>query len=591
MMLYITDNFTEFEKNKNDFKLLLVGWQISKCGFFTQEEIDNLNQSLNSIELLAADQMLRELYTLQDLLKDTQFRCNKYLNTRENKDRTHTLLYVCFWNFVIKKLVLKIITEKIIRFSHTSFSSISFALSDEYSLITLDFHKYFSQELNFSFKKNKKIALNNFKKGFKNCGYIVCHLAKKITGYPVIPPNGKKKVLLFLYDMYSQHSVLTTFFEKLKNHPDLHLIIIHLTSGIEKKYSADPFHLQTLNNITVLDYRLFRKQNFISHVDFYNKLIDIHPAYTIFKTYDALSTIENHYSWIGNVFENVKPDVCLNVALLDASRAMSDVARYYKVPSVNVEYGLFTDDSLYMESNCEFTARACIGEESVKIWKRRNDPTHNHPVIGFCKLDNTIIQEPDKESFFRKNGFNHTAQTIFFGSTWSSENKTYNEEKMQIVKELSVLCHIKKWNLLIKKHPSEHDSIVNEIIQKNNYPFQKVFEHKELFLNDAIRVADVVTCQSSSIVLEAMLNNKVFCFLTKNIDLNITSYNPLTKEPFVKTFDNIHNFENFIIEMQDKINRDKFIEALASVKERYLYKTDGQASQRLINLITSLAES
>lgn len=587
MELFITDNLKAYNDSTCKCKILyggsvVVQWNLSSS-------IDEFNLGLSGIEYNAADAMHQELSECIANLNKYSFIHNKFLATRGTKSDIHfSLLYNSYWQLVIKKHVLRIVLQKLLVVIASPIKQIKFQLDESFSLIAVDFNTYYtSQELNFSFSKNHVSWKKQLLASIKNLGYTGFYSWKKITGYNIRHAVGKKQVLLVIYDVPSLHLVLEKFYTLVNSQELLHLTILALTSGISQQKAIDAFKYSG-KSISVIDYVQFRKGNFIKHTDLYQALESFHSAYSIIGQQQLIENLETHYSWLGNAFEQLKPDVCFTLGVLEISRAISDVARYYKVPSINVDYGLFTDDSLFMASNIKFDIRACISKMNADIWKRHKDPSTQHQVIGFCKLDSYTTYTQTQADLLAKYGFNATATSIFFASSWASANKSYNLEKQKIVRELSLLCSTNNWNLIIKKHPAEVDDLVKQVIEELKFKNQKVFEHAELPLNDAIFMSDVCTTQSSSMVADTLYFEKPFCFLSGSDEKAVTDlYSEFKKDGSIETFASMQDFETFVANITTEVYRKTWQDKIHALKEKYLFKTDGKASERLLHLLAT----
>ena len=586
MELFITDNLKAFNDSTCKCKILYGGSMVVQWNL--SSSIDEFNLGLSGIEYKAADAMHQELSECIANLDKYTLTHNKYLATRGTKSDIHfSLLYNSYWQLVIKKHVLRIVLEKLLIIA-SPIKQINFQLDESYSLIAVDFNTYYpSQELNFNFSKNPVSWKKQLLVSVKNLGYTGYYTWKKITGYNLRNEAGKKQVLLVIYDVPSLHVVLEKFYTLINSQESLHLTILALTSGISLQKAIDAFKYSG-KSISVIDYVQFRKGNFINHTDLYQALESLNVAYSIIRKQQLIENLETHYSWLGNAFEQLKPDVCFTLGVLEITRAISDVARYYKVPSINVDYGLFTDDSLFMASNIKFDIRACISKMNADIWKRHKDPSSQHQVIGFCKLDSYTTYTQTQADLLAKYGFNATATSIFFASSWASANKSYNLEKQKIVKELALLCSKNISNLIIKKHPAQLEDLVKQVIEELKFKNQKVFEHVEMPLNDAIFMSDVCTTQSSSMVADTLYFEKPFCFLSGSDEKAVTDlYSEFKKDGSIETFASMKDFETFVANITTEVYRKTWQNKILALKEKYLFKTDGKASERLRHLLAT----
>jgi hypothetical protein len=590
MGIFITDKENSYKQNKSEYKFLFQGWMIQKWNL--TDSTDKFNLSLNGIEFIAADAMLEELSTALDKLENEKLEYNKFMATRINKRDIHfSLLYKSYWSLVIKKHVLRIVLEKFLQKIKNQNLLVTLALSSDFRLASIDFSNHFpSCKFNYNFYSKQHSYLDQIKPWFKNIAYFAFQSVKKLSSYNLTKPKGKTNVLLVVYDIQSFEIVLENFYKLVETNSKIHLTIVVQSSGIANEKSVD-LKKREGPNISVYDYSLFRCANFIKHTKLYSLLESWHPSFAEIKNQGIIENLENHYAWMGNVFEQVKANVCLTIGIAsETGRAISDAARYYNVPCVNLEYGINTDDPLYCSYNTKFTARACVGQSNIDIWKKRKDPSEKHIPIGFCKLDGLKYFVPDAKSFYLKHNLNPNNATLFFASSWTAGNKSYDIEKQVWVNDLALLCNEKNWNLLIKKHPAETDDFVETILKKYNFKNQLVFNHTEIGLHEAISYCTVATTQSSSMFAETLYFDKPFCFITKAKQGGITElYTSIKEDGLFETYQTTEELASFVEKNLNPAEIEKFKIKAAKLKEKYLFRTDGLASQRLLDLLLELS--
>ncbi len=583
MELFITDNINTYSKSSHQFKAFFEPHQFVSCSFLDNETLENLNLSFNAVEYKASEKMLEKLYTNITDWINQQFRVNKYLATRKNSDRIHTLLYTNYWRYLIEKIALEICTGELCALPQSEkITSLLFCLSDKFELLKMNEDNLLRIPIWYSFYKGKRESV--FKKRLKQLYYYgyynVIGRLKKIRKPSL---SSQKHIVLFLYDAPSIQVVVSVFFDIVKqNKEKIFLSIIEVSTAASEKIRASA-KSHECENIAVYDFEEFRCPSNTSHRDFYDFMESQNSAHSVFKKYDPLFQIDVLYEWAGNIFRKLKPDASLYLGVLDMGRIVSDVSRYFKKPSINVEYGMFSNDPFFMESNIEFTHRACISSNASKIWRQRKDPSLHHHVIGFCKLDMAEKVKVDRKGFFEKHSLNTSQKTILFASTWTGNNKLYEAEKRIIAKNLSEMCNKNQWNLIIKKHPSETDNIVNDAINKK-FSGQVVFENNETDTYELIKLSDFLCTQSSSIVTEALYMDVPFCYVSLAEKFNVNTYSAMANETLIRTFHNFGDFEIFLKDLFDT-NYDSFINQMQQLKEKYLFKTDGKASERLFDLI------
>lgn len=591
--LFITDNNLAYKHSTVQLKIYVKNGLIISSSFLSLKKVEEINANLNANEIEATELMLADLKSKETQLSKVNFRANKYLKSNNSSDPTFFYLFYNYTHFVTPCYTLALLIKELEK-QVEKITSIKFDLTDELSYFKIIAPNFIQcQNLSYIFRASVGLLLNKWKLKFKTTIYYIIGIINKYIFHKhLFPKSNKKKLLLILYNIAHHHEMLRELLKNEVNQNEVEVDVVHLSWG------GDINHSESLNASLKTEFKSyniikFRSYNFISHSDFYNSIIRLEPTFRIFKKYNTLSHAEVLYSWIGQMINLAKPDVCLHVGVSDVGRIITDVSRYHKVPTVNLEYGLTFDDPL-MSTNIRFTVRACLGTNSVDLWKKRNDPSDYIIPIGFTKLDTATnkIESYDKAFTFKKYNLDIGKKTIFFASTYAMDaNKQYDFEKQNLVSYLSELCNKYSWNLLIKKHPLEFDQFLKEILEKNNFPNQIVLEHNEIEILEAVYYSDLITNQMSSIVIEALYLNKPVCYLTNSKHKSLSDYmTPVIKGEIPK-FTNMIDFEKYVTSLflHEAFNTEAK-NKLNSIKEKYIYKSDGLASKRLMQIIQALLD-
>ncbi len=593
MKIFFTDDKEFYKSDLSPVRVLFQDYFIKEVSGVSPEIIQKNYYSNSDIEFRAGELMFSELNSIIKKLSGIDLCPNRYMKTRNAEDQAFTLLYPFAKKYLLPKYILLLTVNDFLKhagFLQASGKSmqieVSFNLSHLYSLAEKELKNIsIFTNINFVFRETKNKTLGLFSKSIKSLYYVFFNLfysaifsvfmKKKIT---------VRHVLLIMYDVSPNFILLETFIGLVKNNPDIHLSIIQIDSNDEpgSTISAKPFKS---GNIDVYKFINFRKRKKTDPSLFYKAICGVDPAFEMFEQDDLLETINLHHEWMNNVIQKLKPDVTMYCYLEEMGRIVSDTSRFNEIPSVCLEYA-FTFDSPFLNQNMHYTARACINEYTKNGWIKHHDPTDLHPVIGFTKLDALSKEEEvDKLGFFRMNGLNPNKKTIFFASTWTSDNKVFDSEKKIIVEELIEMCDKNKWNLIIKKHPNELDSIVDEVMSIHPKPNQKLFRHEDLPLAKAIQICDFMCCQSSSAILEAIYYNKPFCFLNKSTHSTLSDYLVFEDEDQIKTYNNMTDFELILTDLFNRSKNGADFYDFPAMQRKYLFKKDGLASQRLLDLL------
>ncbi len=582
MDLVITDNKAHYDTCRSAQKILFTPYQFIGSDLLEKESLLKLNISLANAEYEAADRMLQTLKVDCERSKNENFRTNRFQETRKPYDRAYSLLYPAYWNLLIPAYGLALAVKRLLDHLQGSGHSVQLHVSSKYQLCE-EILKTECPGHSFSFRYDKA-GQKKLARSARNAFYFTYDKLMPAKKNRPALSKEQKHIVLFLYDIPSVHMVMKRFIKMVQERADLFLSIIELTTGSEaaNRASANSY---ASKNIAVYPFQEFRTRIPDLHADLYSKLKEYHPGATVFEKYDPLYDAELRYAWTNKCIRKLQPDIALYLGVLEQGRAISDVCRYHKVPTVNIDYAIFTDDPLYMESNIQFDHRACVSQNSIDTWKRRGDPTKDHVVTGFCKLDEARSYYPGKLSFFTQHKLDPQAKTVCFASTWSGHTQFNQTEKEVLIEKLSDMCAENKWNLVIKKHPAESDTIAEDRMAAGGHAHQAVLPNASVNLYELLSYCDVVCTQSSGIVNEAFYLGKPFCFISLNPQSAVITYTPLAAEKGIKTFHAIEDLSVWLKEIFIPGKTEKYMETLAGLKEKYLFKTDGRATQRLFDLV------
>ncbi len=574
--MLITDNPSYYQTHTGDKVLIGNGYVISGTQL-TVEMLSGINQQLNGYEILAAESMISELKELCTQPSPVKVDAGKYLQNRKDYDIKYSLMYGDFKIFVLKRNILVRMIELLLETLTLSETEVELYLHSDYQLIKYVDHilPYFNKE---------KIGFYDSWKNRERTKNIYYSLHRLLAKKPVVKPH-KNHFVLFLFDIASEVDIFERFFEMINATNDITLSIVQVSSGVmeNKVVTAEKYKSA---NINYFQFKDFKAPAINTNSLFGDWLWAFHPGYAnIFSTSIYRRSLEVYYSFAEQCIQTLKPDVVIFANTSETGRAVADVCRLKNIPSVNVEYGLFTDDAMHMESNIRFSARACIGETGVEIWKKRNDPTPIHEVTGFLKLDKT----PDitsRDPFFISAGMDPGLKTIFFASTWGGTNGIYNQEKLHIVKTLMTICEGNGYQLIIKKHPAETDHYLDELVKSCNKTSIRIFHHGEVDLYSALSACDLLVTQNSSISAEALYYNKPVMFVNLTTHLIWPDLLPFIHEKFAFNVRSTADLEKNIKFIFD--NLDMIAEEVRKNALKYIYKPDRNASRRLLDLCLRL---
>ena len=574
--LYITDSAELYEQSSQPSRLLYLNGFISLCSFLSAKQIEDFNSSLLGTEDEASRLMLENLD--QDIKsiseKRLKYKSNKFIAKLSLVKKIHSSLFSSYSRFVLKKYFLQVVLDRFFRYFEIPSTSLSLTLSEDYFL-TLDMHFDIKSTSYYPTYKNvyAKILL-------RQVYYFFSRVFLKN------PKLKKTQLAIFLFDIHNEFDVFKRFMEIVQKDKKLDITMVVIDSGNPQDKKVDTSIYKAANVKVVHLYQ--QKANLLSnHSQLYDVCKKLNPRYEVFKK-ARLSEMEDvQYGFVNNVMSQLNPDVCMYLNSQELGRIVSNVAAYYKIPSICVEYA-FSFDSYHIEKRIGFDVRACMSEVTSQNWIKHKDPSLRHEIIGFCKLDDWTEKLALKKASQPGNFFGNTKKTIFFASTWSpSPDSPLLTEKVQIVKELSEICRHNDWNLIVKKHPSEFDNKLDHIFSEKSYENQRIFDHADMSLFDCVYNADFVCTQNSTVFIESLYMNKPFSYISTNEENTWAKMSPFSKEKVVRALGSVSEYEQYILaHLSDTAYRDLQLEFL-TLQTKYLYSTDGKASERLLNLVKS----
>lgn len=384
--------------------------------------------------------------------------------------------------------------------------------------------------------------------------------------HPRIPKKktNRKRVLFFTHSPLYNDRLMKAAYDRIGKEPGLEFFVIHcpVDVGGERK---DERGLFAENHVGFYDYTSFK-----SYPDH-----DVRPIakdlaggkypipYTASLPFLYASAVNR--SWTLNILKAFDPDLVLTTSLGETGRYMADAARSLGIPSAYLEYTLFTDDAYWMEHGVCFDHKLCIGEESINIWKRRNDPSKNHHLLGYLREMRT--QEV------------RTAREIFFASTWGGTNTGFITEKQKLVRELIYETKARGYRLILKKHPSETDDTLDKLAAgQEHVTLVGKDEHERLI--PLMAASEVICCQNSSIGLEALALEKPFVYLSQGNN-RLQKYSVLDKIGYAKSFSTVSDFLNSLPEMQNFPVRD--------FKKKIIFDPEEGVTERFFHFLKQFA--
>ena len=577
--IFITDSRAHYDQQGNANKILYEEGLIGACGFIDQEELLDFNNSIVGMENEAYRLMLvqfdNDIKTISD--RGLKFKANRFISKLNDTEKAYSTLYNFHQHFVAKKYLFQLVIEKILKRFATSDTPLTLSLSENY---------YLTQELPFNIKSSSYYpAYKNLYLKFllKQVYYFGISLFAKARA------KQKTDIAVFLLDIPNGFDLFVKFAELIQAQDKLKMTFVVIDSGNPKEKTVDT-SVYNKGNINVI-YLYKQKMAFYSdYSSFYDVCQKLNPLYSIFKKARYCEMQDSQYGFTDNIISSLSPDVCIYGMTHEYGRVLANVCSSYNIPTICVDYAsLF--DSYLIEKRIKFDIRACMSEVSSYNWKRHNDPTTRHETIGFCKIDEWRKKLDEKALSGAKRFFDNDQKTILFISTYHPDaNSPLLKEKTRIVEQLSETCHRNGWNLLIKKHPAEFDTLADEVIDRNGFPNQRYFQHHEMSLFDSIYYGDFVCTQNSTAYVEVLYLNKPFSYVTINGDNVWVNASYFAQEKEVHTFGSVKEYEQYVMANTDDSAYQQLLEDFQRLQTKYLYKTDGKSTERLLELTKSFVK-
>jgi CDP-Glycerol:Poly(glycerophosphate) glycerophosphotransferase len=400
------------------------------------------------------------------------------------------------------------------------------------------------------------------------------------------PKMEKTQIALVLFDIHNEFDLFKKFIELAKRDNKISITIIVVDSGNPADKKVDTAMYAGGNVKVVQLYE--RKANLLTdYSSFYAACEKLDPLYKVYKRARLCEEEDVQYGFLNNVLSALKPDVCMYVNIQEFGRVVANVCAAYSIPSICVEYA-FSFDTYYMEKRIRFDLRACISEITAQNWIKHKDPTPRHEVIGFCKMDEWHDRLARIEAEPQRRPFDNGRRTVLFVSTWAPNPKSpLLTEKVRIVQYLSDFCYRNGWNLLVKKHPSEFDGLLDNVFSKTQYPGQRLVEHSEMPLFDCMYYSDFICTQNSSAFIETLYLNKPYSYLTTDGENLWANMSYFAREKVVGNFHSMTEYERYLMEHSTEEAYRQLQAEFMNLKGKFLYKTDGRASERLLALAES----
>jgi hypothetical protein len=581
MTVYITDSAKQYESSNAEKKILLEIAVIRLSNFLSPEQILDLNAQNNSSEVFAGEAYIDALENLLSKLPLQEIAPIAFHEHKPAYEQVYSLLFHRLSQYGKYRFQLEAWIKSFRNFFPGE-ATLAFDLGHLYSWFAVAAKE--TSGFIQAYIRPEKQASAVVRSGIKNLLQTPVRLLRQKTR---INPD-KTKVMIVSYNIAHHLAIFANYVRHtLENTPhEIHVLIMSNDMNSPENLAEALFGEN--ERVFVHSFSDFRTTSFRSAGKALKQISQQLSELSFLNADMYFTNSSRNYSWMQTAFDSIRPAVGLIVNLSETGRILSDIAHVRNIPTIQVDYGLFSDHDL-MNSRISFSARAVVSDAVKEVWERRGDTSLQRIPIGYCKLDDATPAEkllPEKPAFFLDNGLDPEQPTIFFASSWSLPGEAYDTEKKEIIRSLSTLCSRNGYNLIVKQHPLETDTSPQSLIA--GVPNQRTFKHPEISLEKAIVYSDVITTQGSSVVLEALYYGKMPVFLGFGPFKQLILAG-MTNRDEVSYFNDFDRFERYVQSLLADPAAKEANERLVREKVSHiLYKTDGKAYLRLFELTEEL---
>jgi UDP-N-acetylglucosamine 2-epimerase len=289
--------------------------------------------------------------------------------------------------------------------------------------------------------------------------------------------------------------------------------------------------------------------------------------------FDAgFNTLAFGMTYFQRVIDTVKPDILIvGDDRATPVRGHVLVAKRKGIPVLEIQHGMIIIQATPMDTPLS-DKLAAGGDYSKDVYTNYGSKKEQIIVTGWPKFDTYVKL---KKSLAKR----HNGTDILF-ATQPMDTKLILDSIDAIGSFIEDSTHFR---LIIKPHPTESIKIYNPIIKK----YKNVILHKSSDdFSSLIVSSDILVTLISTVAIEAaVLDKPIICIDTSNKESMFASSGIAIE---------VKNLEELIPAIKDVLynedTRQKLAEARAKFVYEHAYKQDGNASERVANLIVQMIE-
>ncbi|MFC1589926.1 CDP-glycerol glycerophosphotransferase family protein [Candidatus Omnitrophota bacterium] len=311
--------------------------------------------------------------------------------------------------------------------------------------------------------------------------------------------------------------------------------------------------------------------------------------------FNAFNPISKYVVLAQSIVKKEKPDVFVYADEGNIfSKYLTLFARNNKIPVVRVQYALL-DITDFAKLECDaFAVSNVISKELVLQY---NPASEERVVItGQPRYDVITTRNADRSEFCKKQGLDPDKKILLFASTYYSNISFYdNVDPWSFQRYYYKLCDIYSAldklsgvELIVKPHPSPkdpiemHRAVLKEIKATSRFKF---FSPSGSIV-DLLRNCDLCVTFGSTTAIEAIALEKPMVIIDIKNTLNY--YSQLKEEIAVRVFDGDDIYSAVKDTLDNEELQKKMKDNQMRIKERFIYKSDGKAAERIAELIDSV---
>ncbi len=489
--LHITDSSGVFATFPARYKVLFPQDGYNERFFqtnFLKKENENrwnyhftLKTLYESVEIMQKKRDLLSEKLLKRLFKKITFPFPSVKNTEELRQEIEgTLLYYLKRRYAKLLLLLDFFKEKQILQEDTE---IHFHISGEFeSVVLYDFSPY---QIRWHFLQNSKIRWKYL--FYKFAGNVLLHKVwENVYKFPKVAPKKRKRVLFAMYPYAHHHELLQNLYKKLSafDESEIYWALLGETKEEALQFIPEKFHPN------VFLWKEFKNYDKVSFTETLVKelsrelpVLSRHKQGILFYKL----AFDSNYRHFNKILQIISPDVVVHVGAHSVTNKVIDqLTRYYKIPSVYIDYAFITKSSNFLYYP-RYTKHIVASEYQKKLWETLGDRSEEIIPVGFAKYEITGKFPEKKEPRYAVG--------------YASSHGLSREKELEDLKTLVEICKRLRLKLILKKHPFDSSEDLEEFSRR----YEQVYLIKGTSLSyDFFARIDILFSVGSSIMFDAI---------------------------------------------------------------------------------------